>query len=213
MMDRRRLLHHRKNSYLSQLIHSNSSSSMYLPAHLQPHSSSISEFINLLSLNYTTSMRFIASRSLKSDTKSIKILNSEHHPHSTTAALNYEYARYAAKATTTSAPEPIAISSDQPSRHPIEYELEEQLIYELQPLTANKSADDERSHPIHHDGDDDEFKSVSTAERIKPHVNLSPVPNGLTDDNDEKGRIKVNVNDAENDYYDSDYDGNKIFIF
>jgi hypothetical protein len=158
--------------------------------------------------------------SLKSDTKSITILDAENVKHSV-PAHGYGHARYAAKATT-AAPEPIAITSDHPSRQPIEaYEFEEQIVYELQPHIANKSTaisdeysnpPQEQQHSLHHDDDvdDDDVREeltaiVSTSENVKPHLNLPPVPNDLTKIYGSK-HPNVEANEAEGDYYDKDID-------
>ncbi|KAG5672875.1 hypothetical protein PVAND_002963 [Polypedilum vanderplanki] len=157
-----------------------------------------------------------------SDTKSITILNPEHEHLNSIAALNYE--RYAAKATT-AAPEPISITTDQPSRQPPidSYEFEEQVVYELQPHIANKSTaiinDDvyNNSPPqysVHHNADDVEeltvkpYKIKSTSENIKQNLNLIPVPNDLTKTYNSKyakGHSIIENNEADTDYYDKEY--------
>lgn len=140
------------------------------------------------------------------------------------AALNNEHVRYAAKATTAAPLEPIAITTDQPSRQPIDsYEFEEQVVYKLQPHIANKSTaiinDDESHYSVHHNADGDEhddieeltatpYKIKSTSENIKPHLNLTPVPNDLTktyNSKHVKGHSIIESDDADTDYYDKEY--------
>lgn len=167
---------------------------------------------------------------MKSDIKSITILNSEYEA----PPVNYEQPDKSAAfvaSTTTSKPD-ISITTAQPIKHHDSYEFEEQIVYEYHPQYSNKTVMDDRheSNNEHikveensHVDENENFHSstsipytIELNEKFKPHLNFTRIAPVLNVIHVNKHQPQV-INDAETDYYErevereNDYDG-KYFL-